>query len=114
MQIARELSGYDGEVSFRYGRDDEWHAGDTDAWTTWSPLNLWKRPCIKLFPRLFERGFDAIGICLTHELIHCRQGFFKVYWQKFVWAILRRSGYPPVEDEAYESVNLWHDHQPIF
>jgi len=103
------LSGFCGRVDVFKGDGDPLSGGEEGAaMTEWSPWSLFSRPTIILFPPAFVDG-DTLGITLTHELIHCRQGFWKVWWQNFSWAIMRRSGQPPIEDEASEAVNLWWD-----
>jgi len=112
IPIARKLSGYDGVLHIAAGRENEFLSFDTHAWTTWSPITLWQVPSVKVFPCLLEEGYDATGVCLTHELIHCRQGFWKVYGQKFLYTLMFwKKGEIPIEEEAYDSVNFWYDYQ---
>jgi len=96
-------------VSFRKELDihleDQQLEQDTHAITK---LSMWGQPPrITLLPSALALDDDQLGITLTHELFHCRQGAWKVFWQNLLWAVLRRSGFPPIEVEAYEAVNLW-------
>ena len=110
LPIARTLSKYAGIVEIIAGDPDDSQAKDTDALTTWSPFHIWHIPKVRLFPGVFDRGQDALGVCITHELIHCRQGFWRVYGQKLWWGICHGEEEVPVEVEADEAVNLWFDH----
>lgn len=106
---AVKLSLLDKDIIVRRGRRDSLSGeGEGAAITTWSITSLFSRPVVTLFDPAFV-SLDTLGITLTHEFIHCRQGLWKVGWQNLLWAILRKSGQPPIEDEAYESVNLWWD-----
>lgn len=106
---AEKLAKHDGDVLVRRGRRDTRSGeGEGAAITTWSITNLFARPRMTLFDPAFS-DVPTLGITLTHELIHCRQGFWKVWWQNLVWAVLRRSGEPPIEEEASDAVNLWWD-----
>jgi len=99
------LSGYGGSVTISRGKRDPLGDGDEGAaLTSWTILNLFSRPRITLFDPAFQDS-DTLGVTLTHELIHCRQGFLKVTWQTLLW--MMRSGFPPIEEEAYDAINLW-------
>ena len=82
---------------------------DTYALTDW-PLKLWfKKPIVKLTKTLLKQDKNTIGYTLTHELIHCRQGFWKILWQNIYYAVTFKKGFPPFEIEAYDSINLWYE-----
>ena len=109
IEKAMRLAEYEGRVRIVRGRRDV-RSGEEEgaAITTWSIMNLFSNPKMTLFDPAFS-DITMLGITLTHELIHCRQGFWKVWWQNLVWAIGRRPGQPPIESEASEAVNLWWD-----
>lgn len=84
---------------------------DTYAFADW-PLKFWfKTPVIKLTTKLMEQDLNMIGLTLTHELIHCRQGFWTIFSQNFWYSITFNDNFPPFEIEAYNSVNLWYDYK---
>lgn len=83
---------------------------DTNAITEWPLKYLFRTPIIKLSKQLLDQDTDRIGITLTHELIHCRQGFWMILTQNIWWTITRKPGFPPFEQEAYDSINDWYNY----
>jgi hypothetical protein len=108
MKPAVGLSGFGGEALIRFREDGE---PDTDATTSWTVRDFYRQPSITFTPLAFERGLDAVGVSFTHELIHCRQGFWRILWEKLCWLPPWRKGFPPHEVEAYDAVNLWYDYR---
>lgn len=109
IEKAVVLSKFSGSVDIIRGKSDPLADGEEGAAiTSWTILNLFIRPNTILFEPSFYDD-DMLGITLTHELIHCRQGFWLILWQNLEWAILRKSGLPPFEEEAYDAVNTWYD-----
>jgi len=102
---AYAISGYTGSVTITAGVQED--ASDpTAAMTTWPGLAT---PVIAVSSTGLALDDDELGITLAHELVHCRQGFWRVMLTNVMWAILRRPGFPPTEEEAYETVNTWYD-----
>lgn len=95
-------SGCNSTFVLRY--DDQQLEPDTHAITSWPFLTI---PIIRLLPSAFDQSDDDLGITIAHELVHCKQGWWRVFRENFTWAILRRSGFPPIELEAQEMVNKW-------
>jgi hypothetical protein len=110
MPKAHRLSGYDGAVRLKRGRRDSLRGdGEGAAITRWWPFSS---PVMTLFDAAFDDE-DYLGITLTHELIHCRQGGFRVMWENFLWTLYDvlgvYRGEVPIEEEAEEAVNMWWD-----
>lgn len=92
------------EGCMRLQIDDDQQEPDTHAITNLLALV----PTVTLFPSIMDQDDDELlGMTIGHELIHCRQGFWRIWWQNLIWCLLRRPGYPPVEEEAYNIVNIW-------
>ena len=102
---ALQISNFKKTVMVKYVEKIE---EDTFAITSWPIRYFWQTPIIRLSKSIFEQDIEMIGVTLTHELIHCRQGIFKIFWQNFTYAILRKKEFPPVEMEAYDSINSWY------
>lgn len=110
MPKAAKLSGYDGEVRLKRGKKDSLDGeGEGAAITRFWPFGS---PVMTLFDLAFEDE-DYLGITITHELIHCRQGGLRVMWENFLWTLYDvfdvYNGEVPVEEEAEEAVNMWWD-----
>lgn len=102
---AIELSGCSFRPQVLPGREES----DINGTTTWPFFNMWPfgKPTVYLTNGAFEDE-DMLGVTLTHEFIHCRQGWFMIYKSK-LGSLFGRPDF--VEDEAYNSVNLWYDAQ---
>lgn len=99
-----KISGYRGKVIFKYmsGKDD-----DTYAITNWPIKYFMKTPVVSLNKTVFWKDNNTLGYTLAHELIHCRQGAFRIFCENILY--LFKKGYPPFEMEAYDSINKWYD-----
>ena len=104
LDTARDLAGCYGWICFRPAKSES----DTLAVTSWS---LFMEPSIWLMLDALDQDDDDLGVSLTHELIHVRQGAWRVFWGNFIWFITGYAGFPPHEVEAYDAVNLWYDHK---
>ena len=82
---------------------------DTYAFTDWPLKYFFRKPIVRLTNKLMEQDRDTVGYTLTHELVHCRQGFWKILGQNIWYAITFRKGFPPFEIEAYNTLNDWYD-----
>jgi hypothetical protein len=115
LEVAYTLSEYKGAVRICRGKKTSIYTEETPAAVIgWFP-NIFK-PKITIAPEVFDKNDieNFLGITLTHELIHARQGCLRVFWENFIWTILRKNGDPPIEEEAYNSVNLWWDYKKLF
>lgn len=81
---------------------------DTYAYTKWYLRYGFKIPTIQLTEKLMKQSSDIIGYTLTHEFIHCRQGFWKILIQKIWFFITFKKCIPPFEIQAYNSINEWY------
>lgn len=97
LDKALQISGYKGEFILRYKEVIE---DDTFALTKWSILNLYRVPIITVCKELLDSDYDTVGFTLAHEFVHCRQGFWKVFFGSF--------GIIDVENEAYDMINRWY------
>lgn len=82
---------------------------DTYAFTDWPLKYFFRKPVVKLTMKLMEQDRDTIGYTVTHELVHCRQGFWKILLQNMWYAVTFKKGFPPFEIEAYDTLNAWYD-----
>jgi len=82
---------------------------DTFAFTIWPLKNGFQTPVVQLTNQLMEQDQDTIGYTLTHEFIHCKQGFWHILTQNFWHIITFKKGFPRFEIEAYDSINKWYD-----
>jgi len=110
LEPAYMLSDYDGPVKFCKGKNTKNNTEETPAAViSWFP-NIFT-PKITVSPEVFLQNDveNYLGITLLHELIHAKQGFWRIFWENLVWSICRKKGFPPFEEEAYNSVNIWWD-----
>lgn len=104
LDNALKISGYKGKVIIQYMNNKE---KDTYAITSWPLKYFFRIPVISLNKLIFGPDNNILGYTLTHELIHCRQGCWTIFYQNIKY--LFKKGFPPFEIEAYDSINQWYD-----
>jgi len=115
LEQAYRLAGYHGAVDIYRGKTSPYTNEETASAVISWPF-IFGKPKIVIAPEIFDYNdaYNYLGLTLTHELIHARQGVWKVFWQNLIWTVLMKHGEPPIEEEAYNSVNLWWDNIDIF
>jgi len=115
LSPAIKLAKFGGKINVYRGKPNPNYTEETpSAEISWFPNPF--IPKIVIAPEVFAKpdAYNNIGITLTHELIHARQGVWRIFWESLVWYIMNRKGYPSFEEEAYNSINLWWDNQKMF
>jgi hypothetical protein len=115
LNLALKLTQFNGKIRIYRGRPNPNYTEETPAAEiSWFPNPF--IPKIVIAPEVFAESdtYNNLGITLTHELIHARQGVWRIFWESLVWYITGQNGYPKFEEEAYDSVNIWWDNQKLF
>jgi hypothetical protein len=115
LELALKLAKFKGSINIYRGRPDPNYTEETPAAEiSWFPNPF--VPKIVIAPEVFVHSdtYNNVGITLTHEFIHARQGVWRIFLEGLVWFIKGQKGYPSFEQEAYDSVNIWWDNQKLF